>query len=168
MKKIILLFSLLALSLPALRAQGEHTYTATDSTSTIFDELGRREAGKGTVKIYQDAAIRNRVGTRLRSEHIEKENEQAFLKLPGFRAQVFSGNNQRKSKEEALQKEKMIKEMFPDIPTYVTYTAPFWKLRIGDFRSREEAYSLMRELKEAFPSFAKEMYIVKDEVKIPL
>lgn len=168
MKKIILLFSLLAVFLPVLRAQSGQIPAAADSTSTIFDELERREAGKGTVKIYQDPAIRNRVGSRLRTEHIEKENEQAFLKMPGFRAQVFSGNNQRKSKEEALQKEQMIKEMFPDVPTYVTYTAPFWKLRIGDFRSREEAYSLMRELKEAFPSFAKEMYIVKDEVKIPL
>ena len=61
-----------------------------------------------------------------------------------------------------------IKELFPDIPTYVTYNAPFWKLRVGDFRSHEEAYQLMRQLMEAFPDYAKEMYIVKEEVKIPL
>ena len=64
--------------------------------------------------------------------------------------------------------EEEIKELFPDIPTYVTYNAPFWKLRVGDFRSHEEAYQLMRQLMEAFPDYAKEMYIVKEEVKIPL
>ena len=59
-------------------------------------------------------------------------------------------------------------EIFPDVPTYVTYNAPFWKLRVGDFRSHEEAYQMMRQLMGAFPGFAKEMYIVKEEVKIPL
>lgn len=99
---------------------------------------------------------------------MEQEGENTFLKIPGYRAQVFSGNNQRKSKDEAFKKEEEIKELFPDIPTYVTYNAPFWKLRVGDFRSHEEAYQLMRQLMEAFPAYAKEMYIVKEEVKIPL
>lgn len=136
--------------------------------ATIFDELESPAAGAGTVRIYQEPAIQQMVGRYLSSNDIERNNNLTYLKMQGFRAQVFSGNNQRKSKEEAIRKEKMIKELYPDLPTYVTYTAPFWKLRVGDFRSREEAYSLIRDLKETFPSFAKEMYIVKDEVKIPL
>lgn len=136
--------------------------------ATIFDELESAGAGKGTVRIYQEPAIKQMVGRYLSSNDIERNNNLTYLKMQGFRAQVFSGNNQRKSKEEAIRKEKMIKELYPDLPTYVTYTAPFWKLRVGDFRSREEAYALIRDLKETFPSFAKEMYIVKDEVKIPL
>ena len=54
------------------------------------------------------------------------------------------------------------------MPTYVTYDAPFWKLRVGDFRSHEEAYHLMRQLMKAFPAFGKEMYIVREEIQIPL
>ena len=65
-------------------------------------------------------------------------------------------------------KEKEIKELFPDVPTYVTYNAPFWRLRIGDFRSHEEAYHMQRLLMDAFPAYRKEMYIVREEVKIPL
>jgi hypothetical protein len=41
-------------------------------------------------------------------------------------------------------------------------------LRIGDYRSHEEAYHTMRVLMDAFPSYAKEMYIVREDVKIPL
>ena len=68
----------------------------------------------------------------------------------------------------AFRKEKEIKELFPEIPTYVTYNAPFWKLRVGDFRSHEEAYHMMRLLMGAFPKYGKEMYIVREEIKIPL
>ena len=43
-----------------------------------------------------------------------------------------------------------------------------WRLRIGDFRSHEEAYHMQRLLMDAFPAYRKEMYIVREEVKIPL
>lgn len=137
-------------------------------TYSIFDALQVSDAGKGEVIINQSPAIKKLVGTRLSGANVEKNDTETFLKVQGFRTQVFSGNNQRKSKDEAFSKEKEIKELFPDVPTYVTYNAPFWKLRVGDFRSHEEAYHMMRQLMAAFPSYGKEMYIVREEIKIPL
>lgn len=142
--------------------------SAGGSVQTIFDDLQTSKPGKGDVIINQPEALRKMVGVRLYGDNVEKTDSTAFLKIQGFRTQVFSGNNQRKSKDEAFDKEKKIKELFPDVPTYVTYTAPFWKLRVGDFRSHEEAYHMQRLLMTAFPSFGKEMYIVREEVKIPL
>lgn len=160
---IILLFMLLAC------VTGASAQTGVDgSVQTIFDDLQISKPGKGEVIINQSQALRNMVGVRLSGENVEKTDSTAFLKIQGFRTQVFSGNNQRKSKDEAFDKEKQIKELFPTVPTYVTYTAPFWKLRVGDFRSHEEAYHMQRLLMTAFPSFGKEMYIVREEVKIPL
>lgn len=139
-----------------------------EKIATIFDSLEEPGLGKGKVIINQPEGIRRMVGTRLSGSNVEKTESETFLKVQGYRTQVFSGNNQRSSKDEAFRKEKEIKELFPDVPTYVTYTAPFWKLRIGDFRSHEEAYHMMRLLMDAFPSYGKEMYIVKEEIKIPL
>lgn len=141
---------------------------ADEKVRTIFDDLQTSRPGKGEVIIRQSEALRNMVGVRMYGENVEKTDSTAFLKIQGYRTQVFSGNNQRKSKDEAFEKEKMVKELFPTVPTYVTYTAPFWKLRVGDFRSHEEAYHMQRLLMTAFPSFGKEMYIVKEEVRIPL
>lgn len=135
---------------------------------SIFDDLQQPRAGAGEVVVRQSPEIRWLVGTRLRGADVESNETETFLKVQGYRTQVFSGNNQRKSKDEAFRKEKEIKELFPDLPTYVTYNAPFWKLRVGDFRSHEEAYHVMRQLMAAFPSYGKEMYIVKEEIKIPL
>jgi len=50
----------------------------------------------------------------------------------------------------------------------VLFDSPFWRLRVGNFATREEAEEVMEELKKTFPSFGKEMYIVVDEVKIPI
>lgn len=142
--------------------------TSGEQSQSIFDALEAGGAGKGQVEVHQSEALRNMVGKRLYGANVEKTDSTAYLKIQGFRAQVFSGNNQRKSKDEAFRKEKEIKEFFPDVPTYITYNAPFWKLRVGDFRTHEEAYRMQRQLMEAFPSYKKEMYIVKEEVRIPL
>ena len=125
---------------------------------TIFDKLEKPESGKGTVSVKQSEKLKMLVGSRKTGANVEIEDEKAFLRAQGYRTQVFSGNN----------KEKEIKELFPEVPTYVTYNAPFWKLRVGDFLSHEEAYHMMRQLMDAFPAYAKEMYIVKEEIKIPL
>ena len=139
-----------------------------ESAKTIFDAWQEACSGQGSVIVHQPENLRNRVGKRLYGEGVEKTDSTAFLKIQGYRTQVFSGNNQRKSKDEAFQKEKEIKELFPDVPTYVTYNAPFWRLRVGDFRSHEEAYRMQRLLMDAFPAYGKEMYIVKEEIKLPL
>jgi hypothetical protein len=164
MKHLSCIFSFLLISFFSLSAQT----TLDRPVETIFDTWQKKELGKGTVVVNQPEALRNMIGKRLFGEGVEITDSTAFLKIQGFRTQVFSGNNQRKSKDEAFQKEKEIKELFPDVPAYVTYNAPFWRLRVGDFRSHEEAYHMQRLLMDAFPKYSKEMYIVKEEVNIPL
>lgn len=165
MKRVsLLLFSFLTILNFDVSSQG----IANESPVTIFDNLNQDKSGKGVVIINQPAALRGMVGVKLHGENVEKTDSTAYLKISGFRTQVFSGNNQRKSKDEAFQKEREIKELFPEVSTYVTYNAPFWRLRVGDFRSHEEAYQMLRMLMDAFPAYKKEMYIVKEEVRIPL
>jgi len=88
--------------------------------------------------------------------------------MRGYKIQVFSGNDQRTSKNEALRKQNQINKAFPELEAVVLFDSPFWRLRVGNFATREEAEEVMEELKKTFPSFGKEMYIVVDEVKIPI
>jgi hypothetical protein len=154
-------FLLLVLSICAANVSAQEA-------SDIFESLKTRSARSGTVVINQPDELKAMVGVRMSGDNVEKTDSVAYLKINGYRTQVFSGNNQRSSKDEAFRKEREIKEVFPELPTYVTYNAPFWRLRVGDFRSHEEAYHTQRLLMEAFPAYKKEMYIVKEEVKIPL
>ncbi len=136
---------------------------------TIVDALQENTPGKGKIIIDQPPAIRAMIGGRRDGNNIETGVDgQTFLKQQGFRVQIFSGNNQRTAKDEAFRKEKQIKERFPSLSTYVTYNAPFWRLRVGNYDSHEEAFYAQRQLTEAFPSFSKEIYIVREEVKVPI
>ncbi|MDL2277225.1 SPOR domain-containing protein [Parabacteroides sp. OttesenSCG-928-G07] len=163
--RILVCVSLFLLTVPHLQAQQS---AQNGNISSIFDALNQYSFGKGEVIINQSDELRNLVGVRKHGANVEEVDGESYLKLQGFRLQVYSGNNQRTSKDEAFNKEQEIKDLFPDVSTYVTYAAPFWRLRVGDFRSHEEAYHLKLDLTKAFPVYAKEMYIVREEIRIPL
>ena len=129
---------------------------------TIITELQSTDSQtSGVVRIIADPGVNNLIGTPWKSS---SATDSEYLKIPGFRVQTFSGNNPRSSKDEAYRKERLIKEIFPDLTTYIEYRSPRWSLRVGDFRTKEEATVLMQELKKAFPEFGREMYTVKVEV----
>lgn len=136
--------------------------------SSIFNLLANVGAGDGKVTINQPGDIRGLVGHRFANERVEVVGDKSYLIVSGYRIQVFSGNNQRKSKDEADYKKRQIDELYSGTSTYVTFMAPFWRLRVGDFTTYEEAYSMMRKLIESFPVFGKEIHITKEDVRILL
>ncbi len=157
MKKIILLLFLTVQM---------HSFAkmANDSiaSGTIIQALENDEIGQGKVKIFQDSRIQDLIGKKKSTTTARS----SFSVGKGFRVQVYSGNNQNVSKREAFQREATLKRDFVDLETYVSFKSPFWRVRVGNFRSYEEAYQTMRKIKEAFPQFGKETYIVKDDIKI--
>lgn len=155
MRNVVTLFLLLLISVMPIFGQ-----TFGEQDSTILQMLNQTKFGKGIVIIHQSDAIAGLLGSRSWNKSKEPFTQE------GYRVQVFSGNSQNKSKSEAFYKEGKVKSMFPELETYVTFKSPFWRLRIGDYRSYEEADQMMRRLKRAFPEFGKEMYVVKDEIKI--
>lgn len=135
------------------------------SDTSIVQYLERPETG-GKVKVVQPAELAKRVS---RAEGVIKyDGNKGYAQSSGFRIQVFSDNNYRTAKNSALYKEGLIKEAFPEMETYVTFTSPFWRLRVGDFRSYEEAGNALRELKREFPQMAREMRVVRDKIHIQI
>lgn len=149
------LFSLLFLALQF------HAF-ASDSTTTIIQALQNEEISGGKVKIYQDARIEALIGKRKETTTVHNN----FTVGKGFRVQIFSGNNQNTSKKEAFERDATVKRDFVELETYITFKSPFWRLRVGNFHSYEEAYETMRKIKDAYPQYGKETYVVKDEIKI--
>ncbi len=87
-------------------------------------------------------------------------------RMAGFRVQVFSDNNARTAKNEARSKQRTISSRFPQYQTYVMYTSPYWRLKVGDFRTQQEANNAADELRKAFPAYSKEIRVVRDRVNI--
>ena len=137
----------------------------------ILNELTSVVPGKGRVAIYEDESIKNVLGRSMappRRIYSTTDGSVQYHKMRGYKIQAFSGNNQRTSKNEAYYKQSLLNNSFPQHETAVLFESPFWRLRVGNFQEREEAESVLAEIRRSFPSFGKEMYIVVDEVKIPI
>ncbi len=110
-------------------------------------------------------------GLKLRLQYTEPEktpNSQARGRngVAGFRIQVFSDNNVRTAKNEARKREMTIASRFGHYRTYKIYSAPYWRVRVGDFRSQQDAESAAADMRRAFPAFSKEIRVVRDRVNI--
>lgn len=166
--KYLLHFPILLLLL--LVSAGTQAQT-TAQKKEILQELNAVVPGKGRVTVYEDESISHVLGRPMgapRTVYTNADGTIRYHKMRGYKIQAFSGNNQRTSKNEAIRKQGQINNAFPELETVVLFDSPFWRLRVGNFATREEAQEVMEELRSTFPSFGKEMYIVVDEVKIPI
>ncbi|HAC73588.1 MAG TPA: hypothetical protein DEP71_09515 [Porphyromonadaceae bacterium] len=137
----------------------------------IIADLNAVKPGQGRVMVFEDKAIADVLGRSMappRTVYATGDGSVQYVKMRGFKIQAFSGNNQRTSKNEAYYKQGLINTSFPGQETVVTFDSPFWRLRVGNFKTREDAAEVLSDMRKTFPAFGKEMYIVIDEVKIPV
>jgi len=84
----------------------------------------------------------------------------------GYRIQAYSDNNYKTAKASAQKRARDIAMKFPQYRSYISYKAPAWRLRIGDFKTQREAHAALQRIKSVYPKFAREMVIVRDRINI--
>lgn len=82
--------------------------------------------------------------------------------ISGYRVRIFFDNKQtaRVESENALKK---FEKMFPEILAYRTYANPYFKVTVGDCRTKSEAMALLGRIRKAFPS----AFVVKENISFP-
>ncbi|MBQ3521495.1 MAG: SPOR domain-containing protein [Bacteroidales bacterium] len=128
---------------------------AVDSTllgTTIFSLINRNG---GDVEINQSASME-----RAFVKYVENN---AKKKLNGYRIRIFFDNKQsaRANSEEV---EKSFTESFPQYPVYRTYSNPYFKVAVGDFRTKSDAAKVLEKVLPFFPK----AFIIKDVINYPL
>lgn len=78
--------------------------------------------------------------------------------VPGFRIQIYYGNK----RAEALETKSKFQAEYDDLPAYLVYQQPNFKVRVGDFYTRMEALKHFQDISYDFGN----AFIVKDEIKI--
>lgn len=132
-----------------------------DSTKIVRPSIFDSISIFNTVQIEQDKRIE-----RIIADKIAGITERESIHVQGYRVQVFSSNEQRTAKAEAFKIEKKMNEAFPEITTYVIYRPPFWKVRLGNFRTQEEAMLLREDILKMFPQMQGDIYPVRDQIQI--
>ncbi len=103
----------------------------------------------GKITYFQDSKIEL-------LDSLRKENP---TKLSGYRVQIYFGN-----RNDARQTRAKFMLEHPKNGAYISYLAPNFRLRVGDFRTRLECESFKKEIAREFPG----SYLVKDKIELPI
>lgn len=98
---------------------------------------------KGSVEIIGDSQV-----DQLVEKHIEL-NEKVKT-IPGYRIQIasLSGTN---AKSNAFALKDRFKQTFSGIEVYISYDEPNFRIKVGDFKTRLEAYAFLQRIKDIYP-----------------
>ena len=110
------------------------------------------------VQIIQDSTM-----AVLLDEAVNGKRE--LVEIDGYRVQIYSSNQQQSAKGEALDLETRLKDKINQT-LYVQYLPPFWKVRIGDFRTYDEAKEYKKLFVQQFPDLMGDTYIVRDKILV--
>lgn len=77
----------------------------------------------------------------------------------GYRLMVINTNN----RDEAIQAKSKIYTNFPGLKAYMVYQSPYFKLKVGNFKTREEAEKYLKDLSIYF---SKGVFVVNDTIEI--
>lgn len=111
----------------------------------------RRSSRVGNINITGDVAV-----SKLIEKHIEF-NEKVTT-IPGYRIQIasLSGSN---SKQKAFALKSSFQNEFPEVEVYIIFDEPNFKVKVGDFRTRLEAYGFLQKIKSYHDG-----YIIQDNI----
>ena len=111
------------------------------------------------VVVHQDSAI------TLLLEDKSYNRQRGQRQVSGFRVQVYASNTPQVAKNEALDLHETLSSQV-SMAVYVISEPPFWKVRLGDFLTREEAIEYKNQLNILFPHLQGSTYVVPDQVTV--
>ena len=79
--------------------------------------------------------------------------------MRGYRLLVVNTN----SRDEAIAAKTKIYTHFPDQKAYLTYPSPFFKLKAGNYQTRDEAVRYQKLMNTLFP---KGVYIINETIEV--
>ncbi len=117
----------------------------------------------GNAKIYQDARIAQLIALKKAGLDAPASNNQPVM---GYRVQIFSSSQQRTARTTAFQLQARVKSSGIEAQTHIIYNQPYWKVRLGDFRTKAEAQLLREQVNKLLPDLQEDTYIVRDNIEV--
>jgi hypothetical protein len=118
-------------------------------------------AQDGQVNIVQDSRVDELLERHKQMNELLMSNPD-HSGIDGYRVQIFfeSGN---KSSEAAREIKEEFEENYPAVDAYLTWKAPNFRVRVGDFRTRMEAEGFLQRILKDYPN----AWVIKDKINFP-
>lgn len=122
--------------------------------------FAKAQSSGDSVKIFSidSNIIQDKRVNELALKHI-LINEAKKGKMKGYRVQIHFGAEKAK----ALEVKSKFTSQNHKADAYLDYQQPYFKIRVGDFRTKLEAYKFLHEISADFPG----AFIVNDDIELP-
>jgi len=112
---------------------------------------------KTPYKHYSSEIVRDIRLDALLDTIYQRHNAQPTIK--GYRIQLFTGAERLG----ALDTKSDVQKNLPGADVYIIYQQPYFKVRVGDFRTQAEAQQMYHQLLPIFPK----AFLVPDDINLP-
>ena len=119
--------------------------------------LARAQDTTATVVVHKDPRVDQLVKKQAEVNLAIKKASARTAK--GYRLLVINTNK----RDEAIAAKTKIYTNFPELKAYLIYQSPYFKLKAGNFRTREEAQQYQKVLSVYFP---KGVFIISDTIEV--
>ncbi len=149
--KIIIILCLLSLGLGSYAQSGRTKVRQVD----VLESLREKEAN-GQVSIVLDSLLEENYNRHLVSN-------QKTMGIEGYRVRIFSDTGRGAKDRQKMARAKFL-SLYPDVEPYSPYDESYFKVYVGDYRTKNEAILLLERIKKNFPdAFVVESIIIIEE-----
>mgnify|MGYP003418046784 FL=1 len=126
---------------------------------------GQVQQSADTVVASSDSTVFESLGSSVvASDSLQKSMQEYIAKNPSrnvsvFRLRIFF-DNKRDARAVSEQVMSEFQEIYPSVPVFRGYSNPYFKVTVGNFRSKSEAMKFLNEIKSQYPS----VFLVKEVI----
>lgn len=117
------------------------------------------QSDHASVNVYKDARIDLLLKKQADVNDVSTRNATRRRTASGYRLLVISTN----SKQEAIAARTKIYSSFPELKPYMWHQSPYYKVKVGNFTSRQEAQAYQKRLAPYFPGG---VFLMNDVVEV--
>jgi hypothetical protein len=111
------------------------------------------------VVVKKDPRIDQLVRKQIEINEVTTRESRRYVQ--GYRIQVINSPDRGK----VFAAKARVYEQFPDWKPYLLYQSPNYKLRVGNFKTQDEAQDAMKQLSRLFPAG---LYVIPDVIELKL
>jgi hypothetical protein len=115
------------------------------------------QSDTNTVAVHKDPRVDLLIKKQIQINEVTTRDSRRSM--PGFRIQVIASNDRNK----VFSAKAKLYQQYPELKPYILYLPPNYKLRVGNFKTEEEAKPYLDKLLRLYPTG---VYIIHDAIEV--
>ncbi|MEJ7737305.1 MAG: SPOR domain-containing protein [Chitinophagaceae bacterium] len=111
----------------------------------------------GSVHVFKDPRINLLI--KKQAQINEETTRNSRRNVPGFRIQILNTTD----RTDAIDAKSKVYQLYPELKAYLLYQSPYYRIKVGNFKTRQEAEEYQGSLARYFPNT---VFIVRDIIEV--